>query len=132
MKQNENIKQLAADIEQFMFEHGEYDFGSGDRKPWLDEVPDAYELANSGPILLGVARERVEDCIEQSINGTAPEEIGGIESLMEYLNEELNVMDEEDELIQTGENLLSRLNKVLNQQEKQEKETSRQDYDIPR
>lgn len=109
-------RDLADKIEQVMFERGEYDFGEGDRVRWLDNVPNAYDLADS-PALLDSARERVTVCIESALDGKANEEIGGIQPLMEYLNDQINEMVEEDELIPTCEKLLSELNALKIEQE---------------
>lgn len=109
-------RDLADKIEQVMFERGEYDFGESDRVRWLDNVPNAYDLADY-PALLDSARERVTDCIESALDGKANEEIGGIQPLMEYLNDQINEMVEEDELIPTCEKLLSELNALENGQE---------------
>lgn len=106
-------RDLADKIEQVMFERGEYDFGEGDRVRWLDNVPNAYDLADS-PALLDSARERVTVCIESALDGKAGDEIGGIQPLMEYLNDQINEMVEEDELIPTCEKLLSELNELEN------------------
>ena len=108
-------RDLADKIEQVMFERGEYDFGEGDRVRWLDNIPNAYDLADS-PALLDSARQRVTDCIESALDGKANEEIGGIQPLMEYLNDQINEMDEEDELIPTCEKLLSEMDSLENGQ----------------
>lgn len=110
---NQETEQLAADLEQFMFERGEYDYGVGDRVRWVEDadVPEPYALAESKEVLDN-AREKVTGLIEQVIKGEASEEIGGIEPIRNYLNDELNTMDEEDELIPAAEKLLSKLKEI--------------------
>lgn len=92
------VAELASDIEQFMFERGEYQYGDGDLIRWIAD-------ANKD-------RAGTEKLITQALRGVAPEEIGSTEPLQSYLNDQIHEMDEEDELIEVAENLIRRIDKL--------------------
>lgn len=77
---------LADAIEQFMFERGEYDYyGGSDRIRWLEGTDE---------------REKAAENIQKSLQ---TEE--GRTALINYLEDEICVMDEEDELLETASRL---------------------------
>ena len=69
---------LADEIEQFMFERGEYDYRDYDRIPWVNTDD----------------RNAVQKNIENSL-GT----VKSVYSLIDYLESEIAVMDKDDELV---------------------------------
>ena len=83
---------LAAEIEQSVFERGEYDYPVDDRIYWLKDLPDPYDLADN-LIILGEAREQVETEIAKSLMTS-----DGRQKLIDYMEGELCVMCTEDEL----------------------------------
>ena len=89
---------LADNLEQVMFERGEYDFAESDRVRWLDNVPEPYALADD-PATLQEARSTVTQNIENALNG----ELQDISAIKDYLKDQLAEMVEEDELIPTVE-----------------------------
>lgn len=86
-------EQLADEIEQYMFERGEYDFGSDDRIRWLENVPDAYDVAKLSPSELNDIRETVTKNIQVALD-----EPSTIQPLINYFNDEAHELDEEDDL----------------------------------
>ena len=102
---------FAGELEQFMYERGEYDYPYGERIRWFDGVEENESEQT--------ARNKVTANIEAALLGTASEDIGGADALMEYLNGELNAMDEEDELCAKGNKILEDLDKCLNEPEKE-------------
>lgn len=105
-EKTEKINALSDELEQFMFERGEYDYGETDRIRWLDSIPNAYELADSHELL-----ERIRKTVEKRIEYNLCNEEGRKE-LIQYLKEEVSLMDEDDELRKNAESLLSRLDEV--------------------
>ena len=102
-----NCEVLADKIEQFMFERGEYDYPPEEQIRWVGD--NAYEAE-------AVKRFEVTKTIREAILGVASDDIGGIEPLMEYLNGEIGAMAEDDELLQTAEQLITELNEVMEKQ----------------
>ncbi len=79
---------LADNIEQLMFERGEYDFSDDDRIRWIDS-----------------SREATKEKIAKDLKN------GNIDTLYRYLDGEVATIDEEDELLETAETLLQGLEK---------------------
>ena len=93
IKQNKFAAQLLAnEIEQFMFERGEYDLHLKDRIRWL--ISDDRK---------GNSRYIADEIMKDNIG-----------YLTEYLSSEISSMDEEDEFIQTAEKLIEKLNEEEN------------------
>lgn len=109
-----DIMEITTEIEKFMFLRGEYDFGPGDRIRWIADsnVPESYQLC-SNPATLNGARVNVISCICNVLTGTASEDLGGIEPLMSYLNDQTYEVSEDDELISVAEKLIAELNQIL-------------------
>ena len=84
MKGYEDMLQnkLAEDIEQFMFERGEYDFPADDTIRWIGKTK-------------GETVDKIKATFETDLS-----------PLLEYLKDEIAVIDKEDELLETAENLL--------------------------
>lgn len=83
---------IANEIEQFMHDRGEYEFHHEDRIRWL--ISDSRK---------GNARYIADEIMKDNIG-----------YLTEYLSSEISSMDEEDELIQTAEKLIEKLNEEEN------------------
>ena len=83
---------LAAEIEQSVFERGEYDYPVDDRIYWLKDLPEISELNNS-IMMMNEAREQVETEIAKSLMTS-----DGRQKLIDYMEGELCVMCTEDEL----------------------------------
>jgi 5'(3')-deoxyribonucleotidase len=103
---------LAMELESFMYWRGEYDYPKDDHIRWLDGIPDIYPDDENGVMYLdndavSAAREIVVDNIEKSLS-----DFSGRESIRTYLEDELAVMDEEDELIPQAKDLLKDLKKI--------------------
>ena len=96
---------LAEDIEQFMFERGEYDFGDSDRIQWLKGLPDAYSIADN-PYTLKEARNNVANKVHKDLQTG-----DGVLNLIKYISDQVAEMDEDDELISKAEYLLISLNR---------------------
>jgi hypothetical protein len=95
--------QLAKDIETFMFLRGEYEEKAEDRIRWiapalehdqcfLDVGTLTYERVAS-------ERERVCYLIGQVLDGTAPQELGGIGPLIDYFSDQKAEMFDNNELL---------------------------------
>jgi hypothetical protein len=83
---------LAAEIEQSVFERGEYDYPVDNRIYWLKDLPETSEL-NSEIMMMNEAREQVETEIAKSLMTSE-----GRQNLIDYMEGELCVMCSEDEL----------------------------------
>lgn len=81
---------LASDLEQFMFERGEYDFKT-DTIRWIDNSVKP-ELIRS------YTTERIKEDLQNDSK-----------ALLRYLNDEVYTMDEEDALIDKAQNLSDRI-----------------------
>ncbi len=103
-------KQLADEIEQYMFERGEYDFGNSDRIRWLESVPDAYDVAKMSPSEIDEVRETVTKNIQVAL-----EEPSTIQPLIDYFKSDWRELDDEDELILNCERLEDKLNTLIEQ-----------------
>lgn len=97
----ERKSSLADNIEQFMFDRGEYDFGESDRARWLENIPNAYELADDY-ISLAEARDKVTKNIANALESSE-----GRTALEGYLKDQTCEMDEEDELVEFAEDLMT-------------------------
>lgn len=84
------IKCLAEDIEQYMFERGEYDIKSSARIRWV----------------LSGSRRKSADEIGREI------ESGDVRSLMTYFTIDVRLMDKNDELIPKAKALYDRLEDI--------------------
>lgn len=100
---------LAAEIEQSMFERGEYDYSESDRIYWLNSLPEPYELAND-LMMLNDAREQVETEITNSLMTSA-----GRQKLLDYMTGQLCVMCSEDELNDKFSELIPLIENIANE-----------------
>lgn len=82
---------LAEEIEQFMFERGEYDYSADNLVRWIEENANGERDRN----------ETTSHILEAFKNDVAP--------LLIYMQGELELMDKEDELIETGKQLIDKL-----------------------
>lgn len=94
--------QIADEIEQLMFERGEYEYSGNDRVRWLDKVPEFSQLDSD--VKTSFARMDVTNAVEESMKSGA-----GIAALTDYLQDQIAEMDKDDELIPKAENLISAL-----------------------
>lgn len=100
---------LAAEIEQSMFERGEYDYSESDRIYWLNNLPEPYKLAND-LMMLNDAREQVETAIANSLMTSA-----GRQKLLDYMTGQLCVMCSEDELNDKFSELIPLIENIINE-----------------
>ncbi len=102
----DSLHDLADEIEQFMYERGEYDFSPDERPIWLQiENAEDYQSFKSEDAV-SVSRDEATENIYLSLS---EEKIGGTSRLLRYLREESNVMDEADELMDTVGQLIDRV-----------------------
>lgn len=105
--------QLANDIETFMFLRGEYDEKGEDRIRWIAPVLDHDQcFIDAGTLTSeGVASERARVCylIGQVLDGTAPQELGGIGPLMDYFSDQKAEMFDNNELLFTAGRIYQQL-----------------------
>jgi hypothetical protein len=92
---------LADDIETFMFLRGEYD--EKDKIRWIAPVfeRDKWILEVGALTYERVASERacVRYLIGQVLDGTAPQELGGIKPLMDYFSDQKAEMLDDNEML---------------------------------
>lgn len=95
--------QLANEIETFMYLRGEYDFEKADKIRWIAQVlkHDKCFLEVGTLTYERVASERERVCylIGQILDGTAPQELGGIGPLMDYFSDQKAEMFDNNELL---------------------------------
>lgn len=95
------IEELTSDIEQFMFERGEY------------EYEDDGVKASETPEILAENREITFKGIEETITN------GDCSTIIDYLESELTAMNKEDELCETAKDLLDRIKPYHTKEEKE-------------
>ncbi len=97
----DKLSTLADRLEQFMFERGEYDYSSDEHIRWLADanIPD-----DAGE---REARECVMNHIKESL-----EDPDALQHLINYLNDEIAVIDEEDENLHVADILKTELEAV--------------------
>lgn len=100
---------LAIEIEQEMFERGEYDYSDNDRVRWLKDLPEPYELADD-LMMLDEARGQVETEIINSL--LTPD---GRQELIDYMKLQLCVMRSEDELNDKFSELIPLIENIENE-----------------
>lgn len=112
-KNSDYIEKLAKGIEEFMYVRGEYDFDTSEQIRWIQGhiTEDMYAKRHS-PVAWSVARVAVKNCIKSVLDGSAPAELGGIEPLISYLQDQLVEMSEDDDLIPKVEGFLQDLANV--------------------
>lgn len=93
-------QKLIDEIEQFMYERGEYDFNESDRIRWLYDIPELYLLAINNDVLQE-ARSDVSKNIEESMATGAR-----IEPLVSYLKDQTYELDMDDELYAKAQGLM--------------------------
>ncbi len=93
-------QKLIDEIEQFMYERGEYDFSESDRIRWLNDIPEPYLLAINNDALQE-ARSDVSKNIEESMATGAR-----IEPLVNYLKGQTYELDTDDELYAKAQGLM--------------------------
>lgn len=98
---------LADEIEFFMYSRDEYDVPKADRIRWIAPVlerNDRYRETDSMTFERCVAeRAAVRYLIFQVLNGTAPQELGGIGPLMDYFaDQKAEMFDNNDLLFSAG------------------------------
>lgn len=97
-KKELSIDELASDIEQYIFERGEYDFGYSDRMFLLKDAPEAYELADMSPSDLRDARNEITSYIKEELVSGAD-----INEIIEYFRNDWRDLADDDELIPKNE-----------------------------
>lgn len=85
---NKEILTLSEEIEQFMYDRGEYDYSGNDRIRWLFSTNRNLNIDN--------------------IKGEIINNQSG--AIIDYLNGEISTMDDSDDLIEIAEYLISKLN----------------------
>lgn len=98
---------LADEIEFFMYSRDEYDMPKADRIRWIAPVlerNDHYRETDSMTFERCVAeRAAVRYLIFQVLNGTAPQELGGISPLMDYFSDQkAEILDDNEMLFSAG------------------------------
>lgn len=99
-------EELSSEIEQFMYERGEYDYDESDRIQWLNGLPNAFDVAGSYDVYTE-ARQTVTENIQKSLQTE-----DGKQNIINYLNGELQVMDKYDESRQIADWLIRELELV--------------------
>ncbi len=113
------MENVADEIEQYMFERGEYDYIDTDRVRWLHHVPEnlAPETSSTAPTFsetreaLNIFLENLNDARETVCNNikNSMDTVSGIQALIEYFNDELAELDEEDELVEKAETIMEKI-----------------------